>query len=52
MGGDHRGPGAGLAAVHDRYFTDTAPASSAFQVTRLSSDDLLLEIEAIAALPT
>lgn len=40
-----------VADVRARYFPDTAPASSAFEVRRLASDDFLLEIEAIAALP-
>ena len=38
--------------VRGRYFSASAPASTAFEVSKLALPDLLLEIEAIAAVPS
>jgi 2-iminobutanoate/2-iminopropanoate deaminase len=38
-------------AVRQEYFGPSRPASTLVEISRLSSDDLLVEIEAIAVLP-
>lgn len=41
----------GLADVRARYFSVPYPASTAVEVSRLARDGLLIEIEAVAAIP-
>lgn len=41
-----------VAAARARFFTEPYPASTMFEVSRLVSPDQLVEIEAIAALPS
>ncbi|HUG16748.1 MAG TPA: RidA family protein [Thermomicrobiales bacterium] len=42
---------ASLSEVRRRYFGDAAPASTLVEITRLASDDMLVEIEAVGVVP-
>jgi reactive intermediate/imine deaminase len=40
-----------LRSIRARYYGKNAPASTLVQITKLASDDLMIEIEAIAVVP-
>ncbi len=39
-----------VAAARERFFPDTAPTSTAAEITRLAVDDWIIEIDAVAVL--